>query len=241
MSWRRQGRFSAVPMWDDRRGRTFLPAMLLKRVNIGVCVLSEEGTTMRYFTIAFMVLAGACAESVPASDESSGAAESASGVGTAELASTPSPSPSPVIAPAMPVDTAEAAPVFSDEPPAAKAMIQNGELPLRRGYYVSNDTSCGQASNATLMLLGRKGYGLCTFSKVVKLAENQYRVTERCTDNGPAWGRPEGIEVSQVRWTIESNTAFSRLREDGDRMGWRFCEQKSLPDPWRDNDIRDIL
>jgi hypothetical protein len=189
---------------------------------------------MRYFTIAFMVLAGACAESAPASDESSGAAEPASGIETAEPVAAPSPPPSPLIAPAVPVDTTEAA-------LAAETTVQTGELPLRRGFYVSSDTSCGQASNATLMLLGREGYGLCTFSKVEKLAENQFRVTERCTDNGPAWGRPEEIEVSQVRWTIESSTAFSRLREDGDRMGWRFCEQKSLPDPWRDNDIRDIL
>ncbi|WP_448501331.1 hypothetical protein [Sphingomonas sp.] len=127
------------------------------------------------------------------------------------------------------------------ETPPAEVPVQAGELPLRRGFYVSSDTSCGQASNATLMLLGRKGYGLCTFSRIEKLTENQFRVTERCTDNGPAWGRPEEIEVSRVRWTIDSNTAFSRLREDGDRMGWRFCEQKSLPDPWRDNDIRDIM
>lgn len=185
---------------------------------------------MRYFTLALMMLGGSCAESAPAAEEATAA--------TVDPSSQPVDAVGNAAAPDANEPTNAGAPV---EAPNEAAQAKVTELPIRRGFYVAADTPCGQASNATLMLVSREGYGECRFEAIERIARDRYRVTERCSSGGPAWGRPEEIETSRVVWTIESDTAFTRVSEGGYTAKARHCEQKSLPDPWRDNDIRDIL
>src|SRR3546814_14556448 len=61
------------------------------------------------------------------------------------------------VAPSVPVGGEAADDTAGAEPQQASA--PKGEavasLPLQRGFYVADGTSCGQASNATLMQIGR--------------------------------------------------------------------------------------
>jgi hypothetical protein len=115
------------------------------------------------------------------------------------------------------------------------------ELPLQRGFYVMSDTSCGEASNATLMLIRRGGVNwarsACDFQAIEKAGPTSYRATVACTDIQ----RGE-IESSTYLFEIPDATQFSYGTEDSDyRTHFRHCEQSSLPDPWRDNDISDLI
>lgn len=59
-------------------------------------------------------------------------------------------------------------------------------LPLKRGFYVSDDTDCGAASSATTSLLHRGGYGgarySCTFVQIGRIDDTRFEVTEECTE-----------------------------------------------------------
>jgi hypothetical protein len=91
-------------------------------------------------------------------------------------------------------------------------------LPLRRGFYVASDTPCAQASHATLTLVRRDGMSaartMCTFSNVERIARR-------------AIASPSIAPTSR------------RIRKRGRRA--RFCLQSLLPQPWRSNDIRDLI
>lgn len=110
------------------------------------------------------------------------------------------------------------------------------ELPLRRGFYVSIDTACGEASNATLALLHATGLNsareACDFDTVVPLGGAHYRTTEHCavigTDDVIAYG---------ADWDLLSDRAFRRTLESGAIVGMRWCEQSSLPEAWRAIDL----
>jgi hypothetical protein len=133
--------------------------------------------------------------------------------------------------------------------PAAEAQASKAEvvktLPLRRGFYVSSDTSCAQASNATLMLVKRDGINSsrtpCDFKKIEKTGPTSYRVTESCNDNGSAWGHQDTITTEVSTFEIRSDTAFTAKSDSGWEKSARYCAQSSLPEPWRDNDIADII
>jgi hypothetical protein len=116
-------------------------------------------------------------------------------------------------------------------------------LPLKRGFYVASDTPCGQASNATLQLLRRKAMGaartLCSFAKVEQIGSTRYRVTATCKDMTDH--RDDGADTDIVTYDIPSETSFIARRANGADYSARFCEQKSLPQPWRSNDIRDLI
>ena len=114
-------------------------------------------------------------------------------------------------------------------------------LPLKRGYYVSSDTPCGQASNATTLLLRREGIGgardFCEFRTIEQTAPNTYRVTEACgdlQDSAPP-------ETSTSIYTLTGDTAFTAKSEHGWERSARYCAQSSMPADWRANDISDII
>lgn len=114
------------------------------------------------------------------------------------------------------------------------------ELPLKRGFYVASDTPCEQASNATLLLLRRDGIGgardFCEFRQIEAVDAAIYRVTEACAD---LQGGDAVVSLSTYR--VASPTDFTARSEQGWESSARYCEQSSLPEPWRDNDVDDLI
>jgi hypothetical protein len=114
------------------------------------------------------------------------------------------------------------------------------ELPLKRGYYVSADTPCAQASNATVLLLRREGLGgsqdFCEFKMIEQTAPTTYRVTQSCGDL-----RGGGEETSVVTYDLMGDASFKSKSEHGWEQSARRCEQSSMPADWRENDISDVI
>ena len=118
---------------------------------------------------------------------------------------------------------------------SAQAGTTTSELPLRRGFYVADDTPCSQASNATLNLLRRNAMGaardLCEFANIERAGPTRYRVRESCREDAS----------QSVVYEIRSPTSFVRVDARGNRYGARFCKQGELPSPWRTNKINDLI
>lgn len=116
------------------------------------------------------------------------------------------------------------------------------ELPLRQGFYVASDTVCAAASNATLILMRRDGFNgardSCDFTAIERMRPTSYRVTAQCADAQAQAGRSA---TSVIDWEIADDSTFSATGDGGPKRTFRHCEQSSLPDPWRDNDIRDLI
>jgi len=116
------------------------------------------------------------------------------------------------------------------------------ELPLKRGFYVATDIACGQASNATLLLVHRGGiYGSrdsCEFRAIERIGPMSYRVTEQCADFQAG---PDGASTAISDWEILDDTSFRSTSGAGWQRNARYCEQSSLPDPWRHSDIHDLV
>ncbi len=132
-------------------------------------------------------------------------------------------------------DPAEPHPVPGSEAAATvqpEDDVRAAGLPLRRSFYVSSDTDCGEASNATLARLHATGHNsareACSFDTVVPLGGARYRTTERCavigTDDVIGYG---------ADWEVLSDRAFRRTLASGADVGMRWCEQWSLPEAWR--------
>ena len=136
---------------------------------------------------------------------------------------------------------AAAAPAVT--PPSGDAAM--APLPLELGFYVPADIACSDASNATLSLLRRTGINTsrvpCDFTAVEPLGGNRFRVTERCSSGGPAWGTPEEVSTSTATYAIAAPTRFRIESEGGHAVTMQHCPQGELPDPWRSNDIADII
>ncbi len=115
-------------------------------------------------------------------------------------------------------------------------------LPLRLGFYVSSDTPCGEASNATLLLMRRDGINgardSCEFTSIEKTGPDRYRVAEHCSE---LFGAQDGNSAETVEWQILSDTSFRSESESGWERNFRYCDQASLPDDWRNNDISDLI
>jgi hypothetical protein len=126
--------------------------------------------------------------------------------------------------------------------PVADAAATLDGLPLQRGFYVASDTPCAQASNATLALIHREGVNGardgCTFEAIEQIGPTSYRVTQTCSAFG---GGGDGQETSIVVYEIPDETRYTARSDSGWVQDARYCAQSSLPDPWRDNDISDIL
>ena len=111
-------------------------------------------------------------------------------------------------------------------------------LPMKRGFYVDTDTPCAEASNASMLLVLRKGTisgakELCDFRRIEQVGTASYRVTQACKDLASR-GRTQTVWV-----TIKiANDSSFMSKEVGNK---RYCEQSSLPDPWRHNDIADLI
>jgi hypothetical protein len=155
---------------------------------------------------------------------------------TADNAAAESPAPAAatneVAVPAAATASTEQAPeaATAKAKPAAATVAM---LPLKRGFYVVNGTSCGDASAATLFLLDKASLNgqqdSCTFKKIEQAGANSYRVTEAC---------PGGASIAT--YTVQSETSFRSTSDNGRDVSARYCAQSSLPDPWRDNDISDV-
>ncbi|GEM_PF-793007 len=156
-------------------------------------------------------------------------------VDAAQAAGQPSAAPDSAGSP-----SASTAPASAADAPGAPAT-----LPLALGFYVTADISCADASNATLQLLRRDGVNTsrvpCDFEAIERIADNRYRVMQTCVEGGEAWGTPEEEIKYTYNWEILSNTRYKTVGEDGWETTMKHCPQSSLPDPWRDNDISDIV
>lgn len=115
------------------------------------------------------------------------------------------------------------------------------ELPLTRGFHVSVDASCATASNATLALVHRTGINssqeVCELSSIERISPQSYRAIQACS-------RLQGGEGGSgtVVLDIADPMGFGIGAEGSNyRSHYRYCEQSSLPEPWRDNDISDLV
>lgn len=119
-------------------------------------------------------------------------------------------------------------------PPVVHAEVVSA-LPLERGFYVRSDATCRTASLDTLALLTRQGLqwsgSACTFGRIEKLGPTTYRVEQTCDGPGKA----------TATWQIRSPTAFSFKDANGWEHTASLCPQKSLPEPWRSNDVSGLI
>jgi hypothetical protein len=183
-------------------------------------------------------LLAACGQtgSAPASETADEATSTADGAAPASAADNA----------AADTGTANATGAPTPAAPETEKPASVASLPLKRGFYVVSDTPCGRASNATLSLLRRDGFTVsgrdfCEFVKIEKTGATGYRVTEECSSGGEAWGTEEQKDTSVVTWEIPGDTQFRRKSDSGWESSARYCAQSSLPEPWRDNDISDLV
>ena len=127
------------------------------------------------------------------------------------------------------------------EPASSVAETVMETLPLQPGFFVSTEVACGSASNATLILhYGRGSEGWrenCDFNRIVRTDEGRDNVTQVCRDiqSGHA-------ETSTVDFDIKSPTAYSAVNTTYEwSHSARHCPQSQLPEPWRSNDISDLV
>lgn len=126
--------------------------------------------------------------------------------------------------------------------PAIDPAVTLSTLPLERGFYVASDTACGAASSATLLLYRGDGFNgardTCEFQSIEQTGSNSYRVIERChvLQEGP-----DNATTEVADWTLPDDSSFISVSETGWQRNFRHCEQSSLPDPWRDNDISQLI
>lgn len=137
-------------------------------------------------------------------------------------------------------DAAGDAPAVADASPAVEAQVVD-ELPLRRGFYVRTDDECGGASHTTLTLVRRGGITACDFTRIERIGESRYRVGESCAIRGAPPGHEHERDEYTQEYEILGEDRYRITFEYGETVEFRFCPQESLPDPWRDNDISDLV
>lgn len=129
-----------------------------------------------------------------------------------------------------------------DAPEAVDARIVDA-LPLRSGYYVSSDTPCAEASNATLHVMHEDGQGYggfttppytCVFLRIEQVGPSRYRVQEAC---GDAHGDDDAPAVAVSLYEVMDETRYRATREDGWTSESRRCPRSGLPALWRDADV----
>jgi nucleoid-associated protein YgaU len=124
----------------------------------------------------------------------------------------------------------------TDAAPAAPEAVD--ALPLRRGFYVRSDDTCAAPSNATLGLVRRDGITSCDFTAIERIGESRYRAREACTERG--FQRGERYEVVN-EYEVLAEDRYRVTYEYGETVEFGFCPQQSLPEPWRSNDISDLI
>ena len=114
-------------------------------------------------------------------------------------------------------------------------------LPIQPGYYVSTDTPCQKASNATLTLFDGVSFGNahaeCRKPSIKKLPDASYQLTRQCRDmqvDGTPWQKiTENYAVVSPSEVIETNS-FGKFQ-------YRYCKQSDLPDPWNAVDLKSTI
>lgn len=123
---------------------------------------------------------------------------------------------------------------------AADEGVVVGSLPLRLGYYVADGTACDKATDATLTLLRKDGYGgarfICTYGKIEKTGPASYRVEESCKEMG-GFGGERPIQKSKRIYHVPDDASFISKSDAGWENKSRYCPQQTLPAPWKDNAI----
>ena len=115
------------------------------------------------------------------------------------------------------------------------------ELPLKRGYYVSSDTPCSEASNATLSSVTRTGISYaqaeCTISAINQTAPTRFDVTDTCVEiaSGSSLGE------NTTTYDIPDDRTYVFIADGAPSGGSRYCAQEDLPDPWAHNDVGDFF
>lgn len=114
-------------------------------------------------------------------------------------------------------------------------------LPLQRGFYVRDGETCAQASNVNLVLHHGKGINTgpqahCTFIRIERGQDGHYTATERCTEL-----QGGTHEDNRLQLVVLSDTRFRSTNEFDWTYEAQHCPQPQLPEPWRSNDISDIL
>ncbi len=126
---------------------------------------------------------------------------------------------------------------------AAEEDVVVGSLPLRLGYYVADGTACDKATDATLTLLRRDGYGgarfICTYGKIEKTGPTSFRVEESCKEMG-GFGGERPAQKSKRNYNVPDDASFISKSDAGWENKSRFCPQHSLPAPWKENDLKDV-
>lgn len=115
------------------------------------------------------------------------------------------------------------------------------ELPLHPGYYVNAQIDCGAADNSSLYLVRRDGISsaaaTCTISLINQTGPTRYEVTDNCTELA------SGSELGEatVLYDIPDDRSYGYI--DGETVVGmnRYCAQDDLPEPFRSNDISDLL
>ncbi|WP_202844340.1 hypothetical protein [Luteimonas saliphila] len=112
------------------------------------------------------------------------------------------------------------------------------ELPLDRGYYVRSDESCRDASAAGVQLLRRAGLqwvtSHCLFDRIERIDATTYRVTQSCGDH-------HGAAPAAAVYEIPDRTSFSFVDDQGWEHAARLCPQPEMPEPWRSEDIGELI
>lgn len=120
------------------------------------------------------------------------------------------------------------------------AAAEADSLPIKRGYYVENDTPCQRASNATITLYNGVSFANahvdCRKPSTRKLTGDSYQIVEQCRDvqgHGGPW------RLFTTNYTVLSQTEFTMTTKYG-KASYRYCAQSDLPEPWRTIDLRSI-
>lgn len=128
--------------------------------------------------------------------------------------------------------------------PQQATAAKPGGLPLKLGYFVSTDTPCNRASNATVSLVTGEGINasrtVCTFTRVEPQGGGKYHVTQSCGTIG-GWGHEEPAEISTVIFEIADDSRFTIRWPGGSATASRYCPQSAMNEPFRSNDISDLL
>jgi hypothetical protein len=103
-------------------------------------------------------------------------------------------------------------------------------VPIKRGFYVEIGTPCNEASNATLdLFLGHAFRFNCTVLHLQHKATS-YEITESCLERGQR-------ETIASTYQIISSTEYTVTTIGGEPQHFKYCEQSTLPEPWRSNEI----
>jgi len=114
------------------------------------------------------------------------------------------------------------------------------DLLLIPGYYVSSDIPCSDDSNATLQLVTRHQFNwpqqACAIAEEVLATGTVYAVAIDCE---------ETVDFAAERLNItldipdDQHYGLAFSGETPTRM--RYCPQSEMPEPWRSNDLSDLI